>query len=99
MYGLGAKLLSSLEESRLPRDDENVKGIGWFLVCVGESHERGSLLRARQIRSQGDLSKGEVPKVTSLAVAFCLAGDDMMNWGAALFNRRRNEDQGKNQAR
>lgn len=89
MYGLGAKLLSALEESRLPRDDENVKGIGWFLVCLGESLERGSLIRARQIRSQSDLSEGAVPKVSSLAVAFCLAGDDIMNWGTALFHREK----------
>ena len=90
MYELGSKLLSTLEKSRLPRDDENVKGIGWFLVCLGESLEKGSLLRARKIRSENTSSGTmENAKVQSLAVAFCLTGDQIMNWGTALFHREK----------
>jgi hypothetical protein len=83
VFQLGSKLLRALEKHRLPRHDETVKGIGWFLVCVGESLTKGSLIQGRDLRRA---SLSDVPnlKGTSLAVAFCLTGDQIMDWGAGL---------------
>jgi len=88
VFQLGGELLSTLEKCRLPRNDETVKGIGWFLVCVGESLEKGSLILARRLRSQCN-SAQQMPQNSSLAVAFCLVGDDIMNWGTALFHQEK----------
>lgn len=88
VFQLGSKLLSALEKHRLPRHDETVKGIGWFLVCIGESLGKGSLTQARDLRRKVD--KGEAnPKGASLAIAFCLTGDQVMDWGAGLLLQER----------
>lgn len=89
MFQLGSKLLAALEKNRLSRNDETIKGIGWFLVCVGESLAKGSLLQARA-RARG--RAGESPegtKGTNLAVAFCTAGDQIMDWGTAILLQER----------
>lgn len=87
MFKLGGQLLRTLEKHRLLRDDENIKGIGWFLVCIGESLEKGSLVQSRNLRKQYEA--GQMPAVNSLAIAFCTTGDEIMNWAAGIYNRER----------
>lgn len=89
MFQLGNELLTALEKGRLPRDDENVKGIGWFLVCVGESLEKGSLLRARKARL--DPNQGASHSTPNLAVAFCTIGDQIMDWSTGILLRERGD--------
>lgn len=91
MYKLGGQLLSALEKCRVSREDENIKGIGWFLVCVGESLSKGALSRARTIRRQAD--KNSMPSEASdLSVAFCLTGDQVMNWSTGLLLREKKNE-------
>jgi hypothetical protein len=82
VFHLGGQLLSTLEKARLPRGDENVKAIGWFLVCVGESMDKGSLVKARSLRLQ--IKAGQNIEASSLSVAFCLKGDEIMDWGSGI---------------
>jgi len=86
VFQLGGELLSTLEKCRLPRNDENIKGIGWFLVCIGESLEAGSLAQSRVIRKTYGTT---METAATLGVAFCLAGDDIMNWGTALLHQEK----------
>jgi len=81
VFQLGGELLSTLEKCRLPRNDETVKGIAWFLICVGESLEQGALQKAKSIYA----SRIEGSIITpSLAVAFCLKGCEINDWAAGL---------------
>jgi hypothetical protein len=84
VFQLGSKLLAALEKNKLPRNDETVKGVGWFLVCIGESLDKGSLQQARQLHSGGHSTEGQ-----SLAVAFCTAGDQIMDWGTGILLQER----------
>lgn len=88
MFQLGGKLLRALEEHRVPRHDENVKGIGWFLVCIGESLEKGSLLSARRLRN---LQPGQTPvsSTPSIGIGFCLLGDQIMDWAAGIYHQEK----------
>lgn len=90
MFQLGSELLRTLEKRRLLRDDETVKGIGWFLVCIGESLEKGCLLRARDLRRS--YSGSEMPPVKSLAIGFCLLGDQIMDWSAGIYHQEKGNE-------
>lgn len=79
VYKIGGALLCALEKNRVPRDDENVRGIGWFLICVGESLEKGSFAKAKQI-----ITTNRSAEATDLATAFCITGCEIMNWGTSL---------------
>ena len=83
-----------MEKKRLPRHDETIKGIGWFLVCIGESLEKGSLVQARA-RASTDKGEGYFTG-RSLAVAFCIAGDQIMDWGTGILlqEKKRNKTHG-----
>jgi len=87
VFQLGSKLLSTLEKNRLPRNDENIKGISWFLICVGESLEKGSLYQARQMFR----NKREIDTTTSLGTAFCLKGCEISDWATALYHRNKDK--------
>lgn len=89
VFQLGSKLLGALEDNRLLIPHENIKGIGWFLVCVGESLEKGSLVQARRLRSKSETMGSSLPSSTSLAVSFCYMGDQVMNWAAGLYHREK----------
>ena len=90
VFELGGKLLRALEKSRLSRNDENVKAIGWFLVCVGESIQKGSLAASRTTRQTYGAN---APQSASLSEAFCLAGDQIMNWSAAILQQERKKNE------
>ena len=87
MFQLGSKLLAALEKNRLPRNDETIKGIGWFLVCLGESLSKGSLLQARARMRTGKAVVGA--EGASLSIAFCTAGDQIMDWGTGILLQER----------
>lgn len=90
VFRLGSELLRTLEEYRLLRNDETIKGVGWFLVCIGESLAKGSLRVSRNLRTQQQT--GQIPKIQSLPIAFCLVGDQIMDWGTAeLLRERKNK--------
>lgn len=91
MYKLGGQLLSALEKHRLSREDENIKGIGWFLVSIGESLSKGALAQARTIRQQAN-SNAVPPVAGSLPIAFCLAGDQIMDWSTGLLIREKKDE-------
>lgn len=89
VHELGGKLLAALAKGRLPREDENIKGIGWFLVSVGESLERGSLVQARALRKHNGTSSATAK---SLSVALCLLGDQVMDWGTGLLHQEKKNE-------
>jgi hypothetical protein len=91
VFELGSQLLSTLEKCRLPREDETTKGIGWFLVCIGESLAKGSLIQARKIRAEANAA-GQMPKSSSLSIAFCLMGDQVMDWGTGQLHQERKKN-------
>jgi len=96
VHELGGKLLATLAKNRLSREDENIKSIGWFLVCVGESLEKGSLAQARALRKYH--GEGN-PTTKSLSVAFGWIGDQVMNWGTGLLHQeKKHANQNKTQA-
>lgn len=82
VFELGGRLLDSFRVHRTHRDDENIKGVGWFLVCLGESLEEGSLKKARDLRPR--IQAGEIISGASLSVALCLKGDEIMDFAAGL---------------
>jgi hypothetical protein len=87
VFKLGGALLVALEKNRVPRNDENVRGIGWFLICVGESLEKGSLAKAKEI-----IATNRSVEATSLAVAFCVTGCEIMDWGTGLLLQTKKEN-------
>ena len=87
VFQLGSQLLSSLKKHRLSREDENIKGIAWFLICVGESLEKGAASKAKEqlLITQA----GQTITTPSLAVAFCLKGYEISDWAAGLLKASR----------
>jgi hypothetical protein len=82
VYELGGKLLHTLAEARLPRGDETIKAIGWFLVCIGESMDLGSYSKAKHLRVQ--IKAGQNVEAASLPVSFCLKGIEIMDWSTGM---------------
>jgi hypothetical protein len=86
VFQLGGKLLDALKAGRLSREDENVKGISWFLICVGESLEKGAYQKAKEIYVS---QAGNSAATPSLGVAFCLKGCEINDWAAGMVQRKR----------
>lgn len=82
VFFVGCGLLDTLESWKEHlRSDELVKSAGWFLVCLGESYEKGSIQKARSIKK----IEGRSDDVTSsLGVALCTYGDQIMDWSTGL---------------
>lgn len=76
---MGSKLLDTFDQDRLIRDDENIKAIGYFLYCLGESIEHGSYSKAVQ------LYKDKVQGPHSLGIAFCITGLQVSDWSTGLY--------------
>lgn len=90
VFQLGGKLLDTLEKNKLPREDENIKSLGWLLVCIGESLQKGSLQEARARRVH--IRNGQVLSTPSLAVALCINGDQIMDWAVQLYLRQQTHE-------
>lgn len=85
VFLLGSKLLATLEKNRLPRNDETVKGIAYFLLCLGERLEKGATARAKELYKTGN---GSAP---TLGVGFSLIGLQVCDWATGLLVRSRTD--------
>lgn len=84
---LSGKLLSTLAEHRLPNESENLKGLGWFLLSIGESVAKGSQVQAKLVWSRA--KAGENIKAENLGIALCLKGYELMDWAAGLYHQEK----------
>ena len=93
VYEISGSLLEAFRLHMQPRMSENIKGVGFFLTCLGDALESGSLKEARKLR----LTLGANASVDNqkLGVALVLLGDNIMDWSVGLLKREKEKEKEK----